>query len=539
MSQTFEEALDALDDAVESGSGARVLDALLTTWRVRRLASLAEAIDALSERYDAILPPITAKTERARYERLLDLVAGKRAVDVVRIVQELPSASILRAKDHMDRIAVMEPDPRIATALYEHVVEERFNVYHKIWTAIFRELRRHGDVRTRARLEAIPVTHDAHVGFVSRIRTAIEALPADLPASEEEARRIGLARGAIERLKLDEPSAPAKATGRDEAALLADVAAHPEDDATRLVLADLWLERGDVRGELVRLQIENLRSEKPLVKNLTREKQLVKKHLLELLGPLEPIVDRKTAQFSRGFLSHADVKLKTKEQRALVGHPLLSTIESLGTRELALIRHPSMKALRTVRGLPWKVFVELAQGAPLPDLRRIEIECVASDPANRSVDSLAGLPNVTEIVADVSALGGNYTSDPWSWLLYEAHGELGLRGFELRTSYRIGGVAVVLAELDRHPRIPRFRLGIQSSKSPHPDLLVEIERSAQGYRLTLSADVFWHSIVAIAFDQFARRDVILEVHPPRKATNDFDQSLSFLRQQVGDRLIRL
>jgi uncharacterized protein (TIGR02996 family) len=39
-------------------------------------------------------------------------------------------------------------------------------------------------------------------------------------------------------------------------ALLADVLAHPEDDAPRLVYGDWWSERGDPRGELVILQCE-------------------------------------------------------------------------------------------------------------------------------------------------------------------------------------------------------------------------------------------------------------------------------------------
>jgi uncharacterized protein (TIGR02996 family) len=44
-----------------------------------------------------------------------------------------------------------------------------------------------------------------------------------------------------------------------DAALLAEISANPDDDAPRLVYADLLVERGDPRGELIHLQIKQTR----------------------------------------------------------------------------------------------------------------------------------------------------------------------------------------------------------------------------------------------------------------------------------------
>jgi hypothetical protein len=49
---------------------------------------------------------------------------------------------------------------------------------------------------------------------------------------------------------------PATASGHDEAELIRNIVEAPHDRALREVLADLWLERGDARGDLARLDLQ-------------------------------------------------------------------------------------------------------------------------------------------------------------------------------------------------------------------------------------------------------------------------------------------
>ena len=94
---------------------------------------------------------------------------------------------------------------------------------------------------------------------------------------------------------------PAQRAGVDEASLFAEMLTSPDDDAVRLVLADIYSERSDVRAELITLQIKNARAEKPAPKDVKKEKDLLKQHLMGLLGPLEQVVDRKTCVFFADF----------------------------------------------------------------------------------------------------------------------------------------------------------------------------------------------------------------------------------------------
>jgi len=89
-------------------------------------------------------------------------------------------------------------------------------------------------------------------------------------------------------------SASARATaGEDE--LLAQIAADPASDDARHVLADLLAERGDLRGELITLQLMRQRD----AKTERRIRTLVRVHWRDWLGALGRLVER--VDFERGF----------------------------------------------------------------------------------------------------------------------------------------------------------------------------------------------------------------------------------------------
>jgi len=505
----FDQALNEIEDSVESGDGARTLDALLAAWRVRRLPLLTDAIEALSARFATVIPPIEGKTERVRYEKFLDLVAKRRSVDVARIVAELPHASLIRAKDHVERLAVMEPDPRVARALLDHVATHRYNLFHPIWTGIFRELRRHGDERICQALEGLLPPDDVSGAnnLRSRIQYALDHIPRSLPQSDEQRRRLESIVAAIDSLNLELPAdAPPKERG-DEAALFEQMIDRPEDDEVRLVLADIYAERGEVRAELIQLQIANTRADKPLVKNVKREQQILKKHLVELLGPIEPLVDKGTVRFSRGFLAHAELKTKTAAQRELLSHPLLRTLQSVSTREVSVVRGVRVQS---VSGLPWKAFVELAHGRlPVPHLRRVELRVSNDDRDKARLERLDGLPGLE--VARFNQFGFAYDHTGWSFLL---DGPLAALGIELELDFHQAHLPKLLAQLDARPRVRRLGLHPRTTWESTEDLRVDVERSATGYRLTLQGANYRSVLLNAIFSGLQRSDVTFEVHGP-------------------------
>src|SRR5436305_9462466 len=88
-----------------------------------------------------------------------------------------------------------------------------------------------------------------------------------------------------------------------DAAFLRAIRERPDDDLPRLIYADYLDERGDPRGEFIRIQIE--RPTLPFhtarrYELLARERELLRRHEDEWLGPLAAIVS--SHEFRRGFI---------------------------------------------------------------------------------------------------------------------------------------------------------------------------------------------------------------------------------------------
>jgi uncharacterized protein (TIGR02996 family) len=97
----------------------------------------------------------------------------------------------------------------------------------------------------------------------------------------------------------------------DEEALLAAIAAHPEEDTPRLAYAD-WLDEHDqpIRADFIRVQVEVARVEtlpridlNQHVALFRRQQDLLEHHRNELIGPLPSPPESSAVDFDRGFLS--------------------------------------------------------------------------------------------------------------------------------------------------------------------------------------------------------------------------------------------
>jgi uncharacterized protein (TIGR02996 family) len=149
-----------------------------------------------------------------------------------------------------------------------------------------------------------------------------------------------------------------------EDAFLQAICAEPEDDGPRLVYADWLDERGDVRGEFIRVQIELARGPADEAKRAelaARERALLAAHREAWLGPLRRWLT--WAEFRRGF----------PEAVVLQAEQLL---ECAGE----LFRLAPIREVKLSRARAW-----LPQLAALPLLARIRFLDLSGDQGARTI----------------------------------------------------------------------------------------------------------------------------------------------------------
>ena len=220
----------------------------------------------------------------------------------------------------LQRIVGMPRDPRDAPALLAlvrlrpHAAKED----RKFWTTALQLLHQVADARVHAALPdllAQPVATELDTYLVDKLkaiasrppsRTWPKATPRELDLIARIATRLG--GGVVE---------------KTAESFLADVWAHPLDDAPRELFAAWLLQRGDPRGELITLQLERHRGSESTAK---RERALLVEHGRLWLGPLEPVISNQYT-FERGFLFRCKIswrKLAAAPQ--LFKHPAWATV---------------------------------------------------------------------------------------------------------------------------------------------------------------------------------------------------------------------
>src|SRR6185437_16818973 len=90
----------------------------------------------------------------------------------------------------------------------------------------------------------------------------------------------------------------------DDEEYLAAIRAAPDDDAPRLVYADVLLERGDARGEMIILSCL-AKTREPTKEERLRLAELVGEHEVAWLGPLSYVT--RARRWRRGFLHDAEL----------------------------------------------------------------------------------------------------------------------------------------------------------------------------------------------------------------------------------------
>ena len=345
-------SLDAAIDALRANDGGSALAELLVAWRATHDTSLASAVIALGDR-----------VQDATTSAIGEVIAGNaaQAAERARALERLPA------------------DPRVLAAVLRWIADPPYHATasQPFWRAAFALLARDGDASLREPLAAAARAADGKIRGatmrawlgkqIAALALAGVATPLDEPTTTELARALAAfaPRAGVG------PRPAAKASL--EEALLAELRAHPHDDAPRAVYADWLAERGDPRGEFIALQLER-RRRLLAPGEAKRELELLKKHakawvgeptvalpyFTQLVSPELPaeLARVNNAYFDRGFLARACLThFKTAQLVKLAGHPAFATVEDfvagrnahaddLGARFAAFLAHPSLLAMR-------------------------------------------------------------------------------------------------------------------------------------------------------------------------------------------------
>jgi uncharacterized protein (TIGR02996 family) len=227
------------------------------------------------------------------------------------LVEKLPKLGADKQPALVDRLVALRelpPDPRIARAALALLALRSPLVYGSVFEELARIVVQHADGTTAASPDLANFSRSTIAQEILESAT----LPDPLPLDPEE-----LARWAA--------VVPAQ---RDPEELLRSVYAAPEADGPREILADVLQEVGDLRGELIALQLREARGEATEAMR-DRATALVQKHGKLWLGALRPIALR--AELRRGFLYRLELagSWKAANWDELARDPSLGTVEVL------------------------------------------------------------------------------------------------------------------------------------------------------------------------------------------------------------------
>lgn len=239
------------------------------------------------------------------------------ALDDAAPLAELRGLETLKTAEVIERLSAFRTkakDPRVTRALEQLVTEARWSsdASKPMWRAVFELVSRTNDPRLKQLKPAFAVRASMKDWLTNQYAKAVEELPDAFAPADETKWKAALA--AVPRKR----AAP---DAQDEAALFDAVYAAPEDDAPRLVLADLLTQKGDPRGELISLQC-GARDEK-------RERELIKTHGKKWLAHFGPSLGAEV-EWRRGFPAVGLAKFKARSLVEKYGVlPAWATFEEL------------------------------------------------------------------------------------------------------------------------------------------------------------------------------------------------------------------
>jgi uncharacterized protein (TIGR02996 family) len=520
-------SLEGAREALDQGNRPGALAALLAAWKTTRAPAIADAIDVVSADVARTVEPLFLPKPKLgrldRHRRWIDVCDAHDPVDLPRLLDELVREPITAPliRERLERLEHVPPDPRVAAKLIDLLCDQLPWAPKPLWTNLFRLLGALRDVRGRPRLPAALAkakpgpARAFFADFRPRIEKLIEALAADplvLPAAEQKllttivTRARAFAEGPPPAAGAARPPKAPTVSPRDEGELLALVYAKPDDDATRLVYGDWCSDRGLQRGELIALQCKP----KPAKKDEAQAKKLLKAHLAEWLGPLEPVVVPRSARFERGFLAACETKFRTPKQRAeLAAHPAWSTVHTVTTDEPKLVQ--SARALCRVHDASPKLLLQLCAGPPLAiDSLRLRLEgplwrTPIADELRAALAKTTAFPRLVDFESSVDYPWRPIDPEGYTWLFACPLGKQLRRFAVTKNPLAADGVAVAawLPVLPRTLEETRFDVGYFSLVLRGKSARVLVRHGAERLIASLTGVTTKQLDVSIEYDKNA------------------------------------
>lgn len=278
------------------------LSELVEAWRAHGLVELATLAVDLDRRTRVVVAG-TPAVAQADWLRVADAPnEGQRGWLVESVVTQRAEASLER----LQRLAELPRDPRDAPALVAIVKARTHQAHDRFWRLLVKLLHQVADARV---MEALAGDDDERVAAMLK-RPPHQAWPVATARELELLSRIAARLGGTEREKTEDD-------------FLADVWAHPLDDAPREVYGDWLQQRGNPRGELIALQMARHRGNADTAK---AERALLVEHGRAWLGPLEGAISNQYS-FERGFVYRCKISWrKLAALPALMKHPAWATV---------------------------------------------------------------------------------------------------------------------------------------------------------------------------------------------------------------------
>jgi uncharacterized protein (TIGR02996 family) len=379
--ERLKEATAALSsDGAASDDPATALPLLLEAWRgcpAVRLAEAIEAIEARSRQLDAEGEPTNlGRTKPQRAARFLELATEHDPATLPTLLAALDRDNQREAATQLRALEGWPADPRLASVLCELFERPPYR-HRKTWQAVADLLAQQGDPRTLRRLAAIDIEAIENLVWADVLVQTRERLSVEGSPEPTLTPTITQALTALEAaLPRPAPERPLTRQRADEAdALLAQIAADPEDDDLRRLYADVLLEAGDLRGELITLQLAG----KLTAAQRKRERELLAAHAVEWLGELGPLFQRGGLRYTRGLPAAGRIDgEKLAAAMALHGDPRWGSfveLEIKGWRcPAAALAHPVLRGLRALIGVDLETVAALCKADPDPATQPRQLE---------------------------------------------------------------------------------------------------------------------------------------------------------------------
>lgn len=352
--------------ALDAGEPAAAVEVLVAQWRGTKAPALADVIDALSAMAAQRHGPVKGSTRAARMTAWDDAFSKASPGELGALFDALPTFALADARERWGMIKEkVGTDPRVATWLLRLAFKPPTGWHGaasvNFWRNVLWGLDRLHDVRVAAQLPQL-LEHWRRDRSHSVGRFMIEELP-HLIAKAASWQAPAFDEGSLEPLKARLGAAPTSGAraSRNRTAALASVYADPFDLGRRRVLADALIEEGDVRGELIALQLIAASGSQTAAQR-TRQSELLKQFGRVWLGPLDDVIQQSGLRYERGFPVAAVVGPKTEARLVeVIGLPEWATFEELDCERCpgdvtALVTHESMRSLKVLHGARASLF---------------------------------------------------------------------------------------------------------------------------------------------------------------------------------------